>query len=297
MAIAEFSSQLKEDHQLFDTLARENASWWKKVKDHKDLYIDIRKGNYVNVYYWGASIARIEMKRGQQLSVKTHPKYLGHNQKDDGNYYKKRFDKAKNKIVYDPIYQDCIETLKDNLEGLLRRADDIYVNRNDKEGKNPENISEKKIQGQIIINSRPLYIDSEFAHRYEEGKRKTIRIDLVRIKDGKIQFVELKRIQDGRMFHKNEEPEILTQIEEYKNFLEKNKDAILSYYKKLLKIKKKLSLPIPDVKIDDIVIDTTPILLISDYKSSNDKRKNRKEEIEKVLKEKDVIIEYANNHS
>ncbi len=187
-----------------------------------------------------------------------------------------------------------------DLDGLLARAYNIYINRNDKEGKNPENISEKKIQGQIIIDSRPLYIDSEFAHRYEEGKGKTIRIDLVRVKESKIQFVELKRIQDNRMLHTKEEPEILTQIQEYKKFLSENKSDILSYYKTLLRIKKNLSLPTPNVTIDDIDIDTTPVLLIYDYISSNKRRRDRKEKIEELLSKKDVIIEYveyANNHS
>lgn len=302
MAIAKFSSELKEDNQLFKFLAGEDApKWWQDIKDRKELYIDIRKDNYISVYYLGASIAKIEMKRRQKrLSAITHPKYLGHNDHSDPKYYKERFDKKHNKIVYDPIYQDCEEEIKNNLDGLLARAYNIYINRNDKESKNPENIAEKKIQGQIILNSRPLYIDSEFAHRYEEGERKTVRIDLVRVKEGKIQFVELKRIQDKRMLHTVEEPEILTQIQEYKKFLSENKSDIIGYYKTLLRIKKNLSLPTPDVVIDDIDIDTTPVLLIADYMLSTEKRTNRKEKIEGLLREKDVIIEYieyANNHS
>ena len=301
MAIAKFSSQLNEEHDLFKLLASNNApKWWETIKNDKRLYIDIRKGNYINVYYYGASIAKIEMKRGQkQPSAKTHPKYLGHNDYMDSRYYKERYDKKRDKIVYDPIYQDCTYELENNLDRLIQRAYDIYVNRNDKEGKNPENISEKKIQGQIIMNSKPWYIDSEFAHRYEDSSQKTIRIDLVRIKNNKIQFVELKRIQDGRMLHNEEDPEILTQIHEYKTFLSENKSDILDYYKKLLNIKSnlKLPLPIPKAMIDDIGIDTTPVLLIADYLSNNSKRIDRKKRIEDILKKKDVIIEYENNNS
>lgn len=304
MAIAKFHSQLNERHQLFTTLSGEKApKWWGIVKNHKDLYIDIRKENYINIYSCGASIAKIEMKRGQkQPSAKTHPKYLGHNDYMDSRYYKERYDKKRDKIVYDPIYQDCTYELENNLDRLIQRAYDIYVNRNDKEGKNPENISEKKIQGQIIMNSKPWYIDSEFAHRYEDSSQKTIRIDLVRIKNNKIQFVELKRIQDGRMLHNEEDPEILTQIHEYKTFLSENKSDILDYYKKLLNIKSnlKLPLPIPKAMIDDIGIDTTPVLLVADYLSNNSKRIDRKKRIEDNLKKKDVIIEYheyANNNS
>ena len=297
MAIAKFHSQLKENHQLFKILSGENApKWWEIVKNHKDIYIDIRKENYINIYYCGASIAKIEMKRGQkQPSAKIHPKYLGHNDQMDSRYYKERYDKKRNKIVYDPIYQDCTYELENNLDRLIQQAYDIYVNRNDKEGKNPENISEKKIQGRIIINSKPLYIDSEFAHRYEEGSKKTIRIDLVRIQDNKIQFVELKRIQDSRMWHNEKDPEIITQIDEYKKFLSENENDILKYYKTLLSIKSnlKLPLPIPKAMIDDIGIDTTPVLLIAD----NSKQIDRKKRIEDILNKNDVIIEYANNYS
>lgn len=301
MAIAKFHSQLKENHQLFTILSGEKApKWWEIVKNHKDIYIDIRKENYINIYYCGASIAKIEMKRGQkQPSAKIHPKYLGHNDPMDSRYYKERYDKNRKKIVYDPIYQDCTYELENNLDRLIQQAYDIYVNRNDKEGKNPENISEKKIQGRIIINSKPLYIDSEFAHRYQEGSQKTIRIDLVRIQDNKIQFVELKRIQDSRMWHNEKDPEIITQIDEYKNFLSENENDILKYYKTLLRIKSnlKLPLPIPKAMIDDIGIDTTPVLLIADYLSNNNKQIDRKKRIEDILNKKDVIIEYANNYS
>lgn len=297
MCIANFESQLNEDHPLFKELAGTNApEWWNKIKKHPKLYIDIRKGNYINVYYYGASIARIEKKRGEKLSAKTHPKYLGYDNKSDSKYYKQS---AKDKTHYDPIYQDCINELQNKLDELLKQADAVYVNRNNKEAKNPENISEKKIQGSIILDSRPVYIDSEFAHRYEKDKQKTIRIDLVSLRENRIQFTELKRIQDNRMLHNTEDvPEVLTQLKEYKKFLSINKDAVLDYYKKLLRIKQKLSLPIPDAVIDKIDLDTTPILLIADYMSmeGNDKRKDRKKNIEKKLKEEGVTPEYIDKN-
>lgn len=299
MAIAKFSSQLKKDHQLFQILAGSNApTWWKNMKDRHDLYIDIRKGNYINVYYYGASIAKIEMKRGQkQPSAQTHPKYLGHNDRMDSRYYRKGIDKKRNRTVYYPIYQDCGNELEHHLDEMLVRAYNVYVNRNNKENISPENVSEKKIQGQIITHSKPMYIDSEFAHRYEEGSQKTIRIDLVRIKNGKIQFVELKRIQDNRMLHIDGEPEILTQIHDYRTFLSANKELLKDYYKKLLKIKQDLKLPVPTVDIENLDIDTTPVLLIADYQSDNERRIHRRKEIERILNAKDVVIEYADNYS
>ncbi|MFR9543370.1 MAG: hypothetical protein SNG27_10235 [Rikenellaceae bacterium] len=39
--------------------------WWKLLAEDKDIYIHIRKDNYISVYYYGGSIAKIEYKGGR----------------------------------------------------------------------------------------------------------------------------------------------------------------------------------------------------------------------------------------
>ena len=140
-----------------------------------------------------------------------------------------------------------------------------------------------------------LYIDSEFAHQYEEGCRHTIRIDLVRVKGNKIQFVELKRIQDNRLLHKDGSevtPEIITQIEEYRNFIKANKDAILAYYKELITIKRALGLPTTSADIETLDIDTEPYLEIHNlYTHLNPQRETRITKIKTLLDKYNVKYE------
>lgn len=49
-------------------------NWWRDVLSHKDLILAVRR-NYINVYYRGASLFKIELKEKQVVPV-THVKYL-----------------------------------------------------------------------------------------------------------------------------------------------------------------------------------------------------------------------------
>lgn len=248
-------------------------------------YIDIRKDNTINIYYEGASLAKIEWTKGT-IRATCHPKYLYGDRAQA--YYK-------NGIA---IYQPCEgELLRLGAEEccLLRNAQMFYSDKEGKEVCDAELKSEKKLQGEIVCRAKTIYIDSEFAHQYEVGSRHTIRIDLVRVMDNKIQFVELKRIQDNRLLHKDSSevtPEIITQIEEYRTFLKANKDAILAYYKELIAIKRSLGLPTTSADIDTLEIDTEPYLEIHNlYTHQNPQREARIEGIKRKLDEHNVKYE------
>ena len=64
---------LNEGHELFKLLKNDPPSWWKDVKEDKDLYVDIRKMNLIEIYYKGGRAAKLELKRGG-LVVTAHPK-------------------------------------------------------------------------------------------------------------------------------------------------------------------------------------------------------------------------------
>ena len=98
-----------------------------------------------------------------------------------------------------------------------------------------EKWSEKYIQGTLIVQSRLYHLDSEFA--YIDGETNN-RIDLVKCSDGLITFVELKRMSDNRMLHETDAtPEVVYQMNRYKQFIEKYSSQLLEYYQKLYDIK------------------------------------------------------------
>lgn len=282
--IAKFKSSLRSDHPLFKQLISNAPEWWHKALQFESAYIDIRKDNTINIYYEGASLAKIEWANGT-VRATCHPKYLYGDRAQA--YYK-------NGIA---IYQPCEELVRIGTEEcrLLRNAQMYYSDKEGKEVSDAEQKSEKKLQSEIVCRAKTLYIDSEFAHQYEEGSRHTIRIDLVRVVGNKIQFVELKRIQDNRLRHEecsNVTPEIITQIEEYRNFLKANKDAILAYYKKLIAIKRDLGLPTASADIETLDIDTEPYLEIHNlYTHLTPQREARIAKIKAILDKHNVKYE------
>ena len=286
------SGLLSANYILYKILKSSNAPiWWKKVKKDKELYIEIRKKNIIDVYYRGGRMAELKWNLGT-IEVKAHPKYLNLTDIDDARYYTKKIDEnGKLKIM--PKYQNCEEWLTFNIKGMKANIRTHYSG-----DMNGEATSEKFIQGNLIINGRDRYLDSEFAHRLYDGGRKSVRIDLVKIEGEHFVFEELKRIKDGRLLKKETLPEILTQIDNYRDFLKENKDELTVYYRTLYKIKKKLGLPVPLVDdIDKVTVDVEPQLSIAlNYDKSTKARDERVKKIKDLLlKERNVVpIIYSN---
>lgn len=294
-----FKSQLSQKYVLFTLLKKQPPIWWENVKKHPELYIEIRKDNYINIYYKGGSIAKIEYdEQTDKLIVTTHPKYLGKDDYNDVHCYS--ISKNGKKL---PIYQHCEEWLEYRLNEMLVNVDKYYDSK------------EKQEQSRMIRSNRTLYIDSEFEHLYQRTlkpdnkyKNDFMRIDLVELRDNTIRFVELKMIGDGRLLKKdeNESPEIYDQMQKYRDFAERYKDDLLRYYKQLLAIKAKLGLPVPVINLDTLKINTTPVLVIAnDYDRETSGRTNRIKNINKKMMQKSDVFQfeklreenYANNHS
>ena len=211
--------------------------------------------------------------------AKAHPKYLGYTDVKDENYYRRSVGKG-GKEQFTPIYQDCQQWLESRVEELKENIRNIYS-----QSENGENTKEKFIQGKLITEGRDKYLDSEFAHRFHDQEKETIRIDMVKIENNHIIFEELKRIGDSRLLTYNGEPEILRQIRHYREFLQGNKDRLAAYYKVLYRIKKELGLPVPPVDdVDSLTVDPEPQLLIANnYKKDTEDRKKRIDDIERIL--------------
>lgn len=243
--------ELKEDHPIFQSLAQ-RPEWWDNILSDPDLYVEVRKDNYINVYYYGGNVACIKNSRnGVQASA--HQKYLG-----DCTPVKQNVDKKTGHLKDVFEYRDCISELgdKSKLDAIKERVKTTYLKDGEQESIRQKRKvftgSEKLIQGQLI-KSNPDFIDSEFAYEFPKGSGKTIRIDLVELRNGILTFVELKRIDDDRLNTAGvSEPEIVRQMNDYRNFIQEHKDELLEYYTKLISIKKSIGLPVPDNAVTGI---------------------------------------------
>ena len=274
--IATLNANLDKDAQIYTDLKKQ-PDWWLKLLAINGVYVEIRKGDIVDVYYEGGRMAELRYKN-KKLVATCHPKYL---------------DKTVSKGT-NPKYEDCFEFLKKDPEFIIK---EIKKNYSQKGEKDKEDVSEKKIQGDMICSRNPIYLDSEFAHRYEVGKQQTIRFDLVTIRNNEILFIELKRIKDNRLLNKDDdEPEILEQMDKYTKFIKANKAKLLEYYKDLYGIKKSLGLPVPECDIEKLSICETPHLIIMNtYQKSSSGRSERIESIKYLLNKNSITYTIEND--
>ncbi len=260
---------LKPEAKIFHEL-NNNPHWWKQFKEDSSLYIEVRKDNQVNVYFEGGSIARIHYcSKNRKLQVFIHHKYLGIPKPADNNLY----------VEYSDKIGSC-------LNDVLDRVKTVYSQKGSIDGVVPkEKWLEKYIQGTLIVQSRQYHLDSEFA--YNDGETNN-RIDLVKCSDGKVTFVELKRMSANRMLHETDAtPEVVYQMNRYKQFIEKYSSQLLEYYQKLYDIKKILELPVPESR--PVCINPIPELLIFDCWEKNTKgRDEHRRRLCELLQKEDV---------
>ena len=251
---------------LFTELAQ-LPEWWKRILNDKTLYVNIRKGNRINVYYHGASVMELSIKRDKSIQGKIHSKYiLFQETQTDKNGYRKDISP---------------ETIVENLPSIKNA---IIANQ---ATSNPEGLSEKAIQGIMYVEGK--YIDTEF--EYVHPNRLITRIDLTTINDdGMIEFVELKRISDPRLLKKDlslKNEEIRRQIDDYNTFISEHKENIIQYYKLLQEILKNIGVnnPLCDIAITGIKPSVSLYFAgYADGKSNHPQRRKRIDNIKKVIK-------------
>lgn len=255
---------------LFTELSK-LPEWWKRILNDKTLYINIRKGNRINVYYRGASVMELSINRNKSIKGKIHSKYiLFQETQTDKNSYRKDISP---------------ETIVENLPSIKNA---IIANQ---ATSNPEGLSEKAIQGIMYVEGK--YIDTEF--EYVHPNRLITRIDLTTINDdGMIEFVELKRISDSRLLKKDmslKNEEIRKQIDDYNSFIEEHKNEIIQYYKQLQQILKKVGVnnPLCNIAITDINHSVSLYFAgYADGKSNHPQRRKRIDNIKQILDEKGI---------
>jgi len=259
---------LNPDEPIFKEIKKQE--WWKWFCEDPELYIDIRKANYINIYYYGGSLVKIEKysKIKNKFITKIHKKYLGKNKKGYISLNLKELDK------------EGIEEIKKNIRN-------VYL----KESKKEKKLKEKKIQGEMICKNSK-YIDSEFEYKFEYKNDKFLRIDFIELSNGILSFVELKQIEDSRLRNDEKQnlelPEIIYQMDKYKNFISKYENEIIDYYKKIIQLKNDLGI-LKQKHSTDFKLNKTPKLIIANtYKELSKGKIERIRDIEDLLKENKI---------
>ncbi len=268
-------STLNINHDLFVYLAKK-PQWWNSIIQDKTLYIEIRKDNYINVYYQDGCVVLLQWSRGH-LRATTHKKYLLNISVKKELSSTPYWDVTDN-LLYD---RNFICRLKENIN-------DFYGN----DIRNLEDYREKYIQWQVATDNKDRIIDTEFAYNLDKDIP-DLRIDLVSVNhEGALNFIELKRINDNRLLNKNlSEPEVVRQIEKYSRFIEIYQSELLAFYQKIYEIKEKLGVintkweqGMEVFQSKPCSVNLQPQLLIADlYEKIEYKRKNRIINIRKCL--------------
>jgi len=267
-------SSINPNSKLFKELKNQTPDWWIRLINDNDLYIDIRKDNSINVYYYGGSLARIEYK-WKNFQATVHQKYLG-----DFNPRGKT-KKGNDKFEYDLINLSSFD--KAEIESIKSRIKEIYTKHIEN-----ERPAEKWIQGKLILENKK-YIDSEF--QFNKGsKLGKLRIDLIELLSDQLSFVELKGITDSRLRNEKKRnskaPEIIDQMEKYQSFINLYKNDIKEHYKKLIQIKQNLKILNSSY---DFELNIKPKLLIVDtYTKMTPKREERVYDIKKLLDDNNI---------
>ena len=258
---------LSKDATIFKEL-KKNPVWWQRFKSDDSFYIEIRKDNQVNVYFEGGSVARIHYcSKHKKLQVFTHHKYLD--------------------IVEEkPMYVECSDYINEEIDRIIPRIKEKYSQKKAVDGNiSKEDWSEKYIQSGLIKASGDIHLDSEFAYKDDVSDN---RIDLVKVIDGEIVFVELKRLDDGRMLKSNDDaPEIVTQMRNYESFIGRYSEKILDYYQRLYDIKADLGLPVPKARPERVRA-KPELLIFNRWVKPHVKRDTHEKRIRQILEREDV---------
>jgi hypothetical protein len=247
---------LRVDHGLFQRLTTNPPLWWNNLKADKDLYIDIRKNNSINVYYNGGSILKLE--GGKAYKAQIHSEYIPLQR--DHDYVSYRFDGES--IELEETETISINSFEaDTIDRIKKRIRKFYPND-----------SEKGIQGRYVVktnilpNSSGFFIDTEFA--YEKKRIDMVWVDL---KTRKIALVELKTIGDERLYVDKQKTQetIDQQLQKYHNFARQNSNDLMRYYARVFRIKRDLGL-LPGYatnaveSLEGFELIEKPVLLIGD---------------------------------
>lgn len=257
-------SKLNPEHELFNQLVLKKPIWWENIKKNKKtIYVDVRKDNYLDVYYNGGAILNLSYANG--FKGKIHFEYIPLVIQGGGSYVPFRF------------LNDCIEI---DTRGKVdfAKLDNFSVNGRGiralqkRIGNFFPPSSEKGIQADFVLNNSS-FLDTEFQYTYNKIN---VRFDLIWVDVDlkKLFVVELKTIGDPRLYFNDKSRESMgynkidSQLIKYQSFLTTQNQNLVDHYKRVFEVKKRLDI-LPDGlreldSLDGFQFEEKPILLIGD---------------------------------
>jgi len=238
--------------------------WWNYLKENKDISIQIRKENTIDVYYNGGAVLK-ELKYNNEKKTFTasiHPKYIPLKSEDE--YIPLTLSSKGVEFTEKIDLMELAQLEETQLKAVTKRIKKYH-----------DSVHEKAIQYKFA-NNDPYIIDTEFQAKGTESQAKKpgLRIDLVRLDKNKekIVLIEVKRMGDERLFadpkeNKKAKENIYDQLKKYHEFAVDYQESIRAYYIKVLKIKNDLEISKPEVKEIDLTdwqVETKPLLVFGD---------------------------------
>jgi hypothetical protein len=242
---------LDPNNITFVELQKKNKyPWWENLKRDKDISIQIRRENYIDVYRNGGAIIRNLRYGGEAFAAEIHSEYIPIKKENENKGYVGLTLNTKGVMFKETIKpMDFSQFDKPELKAVKHWIETRY---------DPK--TEKAIQFKFATKD-PCIIDTEFQFNKS-------RIDLVRLdtSTNKIVFIEIKTIGDPWLFSGLEDSDnIFHQLNKYHEIARDNKKVLLIYFEKVLQIKKDLGLSVPLVqKWSDWDVEPYPLLAFGD---------------------------------
>jgi hypothetical protein len=249
-----FTCKLDAANDTFVELQKGIYPWWNNLKANKDISIQIRKENTIDVYFNGGAILR-KLKynvREKGFTAEIHPKYIP--LADEKSYQSLALNTSGIGFTGKVEPMDFSQLDAKHLKAVMGRIKDHF-----------DSESEKAIQYKFATTD-PYIIDTEFQW---EGD---LRIDLVRLdaKAKKLTLVEIKTIGDPRLFpdRATGREDIHDQLKKYYEFAQENAGFLLDYYAQILRIKIDLGIitepAVKKLTLDGWQIAEKPLLAFGD---------------------------------
>ncbi|MFG1201801.1 hypothetical protein V5F29_05360 [Xanthobacter aminoxidans] len=190
------------------------SGWWRDVLHDKSLIIGVRD-DYLNIYWRGQSIFKVEMKH-ERIVATTHPKYL----LDPDLSGQVALDTETGAFVLDGL--DALTRIYVPGETLpkLKRAAGLFA-------------GDEKAGIQAIVNANPNVVDVEIAFPAEPGSRSAPRIDIATFNETeagvKLVFWEAKVLGNPELRISGEK-NVVRQIELYRTRLAQTPENVVETY-------------------------------------------------------------------
>ena len=192
----------------------DKGGWWRRFVDDPDVFLAIRE-NYMNAYYRGCSLLKIEFK-DRAIVGQIHYKYL-----------------LRPSTPNEYVRVEGGRTSLDDMESwFLTDVNDI-----DSLKKAVEPYAgDEKTGIQDILKANFNILDVEIAFGKDESESGAPRLDFAALQAScngfKVVFFEAKRFDDDKALRKQdaEKPEVVEQMETYQCKLSDNRDAVIKSY-------------------------------------------------------------------